>query len=129
MSHVDDLVAALQTEFAAVPKVILSAAPPARFSPPQVIVTPGDPHLEPGQFAGIIRERWSVLVVVSMADKASGLDEMRRNSLRVRRACGTVGATWEKASGPLVPEGESASQLVLSTNDLYFRYPANEQTP
>lgn len=129
MSRLSDLIDALETEFSGDPKVLFSPSVPARFSPPQIVVTPGDPFLEPGQLGDQIRERWSVLVVVSMADRAAGVQAMRQNSLRIRRAVSPLGAIWEQASGPQVPEGESAAQVVLSENMIRFKYPATEQTP
>jgi hypothetical protein len=124
---IDKLEEALSTEFKDNPKVSFSTSIPNTFSPPQVIVTPGDPFLT-NATAGTILENWDVLAVVSMVDRKSGVKKMREIDLRIRRAASTVGATWEQASGPQLPS-ETDRANVLSVNRLHHRYEPQEQLP
>lgn len=124
---IDDLETALRAEFAQNPKVTFSPAIPSTFSPPQVVVTPGDPFLTNATAATIL-ENWDILCVVQMKDRRAGVLRMRELCLRARRAVSTIGGTWEDASGPQLPS-ETDRQIVLSANRVHFRYEPAEQLP
>lgn len=128
MSTVSTLVSAFEEEFSTDPKVIFSASVPASFVAPSVIVTPGDPFLVPKTF-GETEERWTVLVVSSMADKAIGIATLRALSFRVARAARSVGAVWESADAPAIPDESNSNNIVLSANQIRFTYPDSEQLP
>lgn len=123
---IDALVAALRAEFAG--EVTFQPNVPKQVQAPSIIVSPGEPFLEPREAASpIVWERWVVLVAVSIKNMAAGLAQMRVNSLRVRRAVNTSGGVWDSASGPRRLEGETAqnSETVVSLNLVHFRYDAN----
>lgn len=125
MSTVTELTAALTAEFTG--EIIFAEAVPAVLSVPSVVVSPGDPYLEPSTH-GTITERWNVLVVVSLKDKISGLNQMRELSLRVQRAVNSAGGTWRSASGPRTL-GDEARLSVISENVVTFSYaPATQIT-
>jgi hypothetical protein len=121
-SNGEILIAQLRAEFVDVAEesILLLENPPAVFSAPSVVVTPGDPFLEP-ETLGLIRENWDILVVVAMKDKGLGIEQLRDISLRVRRATIGAGAVWRRASGPRKPQGEDAKALVLSVNEIDFK--------
>lgn len=116
----DRLEQALRDEFKT--EVAFHSSIPSVLRAPSVVVTPGDPYLDPGTH-GTVVERWDVLVVVSTIDSASGIKQMRDLSLRVRKAVTGVGALWRRASGPRLPSGtEQVKGLVLSVNQIEFRF-------
>ena len=126
---IDELVAALRSEFAG--DVTFMAQVPKQVTPPSIVVSPGDVYLEPREIAGpLIREHWVVLVAVSTKNMAGGLNTMRENSLRVRRAASSVGAVWTGASGPrrLADQATGDTETVVSLNDVHFRYDATTIT-
>lgn len=130
-SNAGRLLEALRAELTEAPEVLLLENPPAVFSPGSVVVTPGDPFLEPattGQM-GLVLERWEILVVVAMIDKAAGIGQMRDHSLRIRSAVSRAGGRWLSASGPRRAQSEEAKAIVLSINTIEFKFdPVNLNT-
>ena len=121
---------ALRVEFSG--DVTFMAQVPKQVTPPSVVVSPGDTYLEPRDVAGsLIREHWIVFVAVSTKNMAGGLNTMRENSLRVRRAANSVGAVWTGASGPrrLAYQQTGDTETVVSFNNIHFRYDAVTITP
>lgn len=129
MSYIDDLVAAYRAEFESEPEVSFSPGIPAQFTPPQVVVTPGDPFLVPKDMNTTVQERWAVLVVVSMDNREAGISQLRTMSMRAFRATIAAGAVWEQATGPQVPESNPTGNLVIVTNEVRFQYPITDQLP
>lgn len=131
---VSELVDALAAEFAG-SSVGFAATPPKTFDAPSVVVTPGEPFLE--VHAGgarpetvRIKERWEVLVVVSMKDTGAGIDQMRQNSLRVMRAVSRPGSVWTGASPPQkVTAAQPDREYAAATNQVHFVYEASTQLP
>ena len=127
---IDALIEALRSEFEG--EVQYHASIPSTFSAPSVVVTPGDPFLEPRDAAGsLVRENWNVLVCVSLKEAGTGISQMRELSLRVRKASKSVGAVWLSASGPRRLQGEATASptQVLSVNELHFRYDSESIVP
>lgn len=131
MAVIDDLAAALKTEFST-GMVEFRASIPSTVSAPSVTVVPGDPFLEPREAAGpLVRERWDVVVAVSLKDAQTGIRQMRELSLRVRKVVNANGAVWQRASGPrrlAGPDGVQQSQIVVSVNEVQIRLDANSIT-
>lgn len=123
MSAVSDLVDALRTEFTG--EVSFAPSLPSTLTTPSVVVVPADPFLENETF-GEIRESWDILAVVSFKDKASGVDQMRELSLRIRNVVARNGGYWQSAT-PRSPIGDDQSK-VISVNSIYFKYPTTEIT-
>ena len=119
---IDKLLEALTAEFDG--DVIFSAWVPSQLTPPQVVVAPGDPYLQPSTH-GTVEETWDVLVVVSVKEPGPGIDQMRDLSLRVRGAAMSVGALWRRAGGPRRSTVEN-SQTVISVNEIAFKYLTEE---
>jgi hypothetical protein len=91
------------------------------------VVTPGNPFLTPATVGqpGLVLEKWEVLVVVSMADAATGIADMRSLSLRARRAVSTAGGRWLETSGPRRSQAET-DRNVYVVNEVEFKFdPAN----
>jgi hypothetical protein len=123
---IQTLIEALEAEFDQL--VSFSPTVPKQITPPAVVVSPGEPYLEPREAASsIIRERWSVVVAVSVHDPGAGLTLMRELSLRVRRASNRVGAVWQSATGPrrLADDTTANTGTVVSINEVQFRYSAD----
>lgn len=121
----DRLLEALEAEFGSTSEnpVLLQPNPPATFTAPSVVVTPGDPFLTPntvGQL-GLVVERWEVLVVVSMTDKSVGINQIREISHRVRNSISRAGGRWLFASGPRRPQGQDGSSQILCINTVEFK--------
>jgi hypothetical protein len=130
-SNAGRITEALKAEMADDPEVLLLENPPALFSPGSVVVTPGDPFLTPATTGslGLVLERWEVLVVVAMLDRAIGIGQMRDYSLRVRSAVSRAGGRWLSASGPRRTQSDEAKALVLSSNIVEFKFdPVNLNT-
>lgn len=122
-----ELLTALRTAFAG-SDVTLYDTPPKQPVAPSVVVHPGNPFLEPREAgSSMIRERWVIRVVASGKDIATSVAQMRRNSLKVRRAVNAVGGVWTGASGPTRVASDSGdnTEFVFSANDIHFRYDAN----
>jgi hypothetical protein len=127
---IDTLIEALRTEFGG--EVQYHASVPSTFTAPSVVVTPGDPFIEPRDAAGnLVRENWNVLVCVSLKESATGIEQMRELSLRVKKVSRAVGAVWLGASGPrrLASEATGSPTQVLSVNDIHFRYDSTSIVP
>lgn len=93
---------------------------PSTLVAPSVVVSPGDPFLEPRSL-GAVREKWDILVVVNFSDRKSALTQMRDISLRVREAVVYAGGVWEQASGPRRDTTNEANRnLVFSVNTIHF---------
>jgi hypothetical protein len=126
-SNLDAVVAALTAEFDL--EVVFVSSLPSTLTAPSVVVAPSDPFLEPSTIApGFVEEQWDVLAVVSWAEQAPGLDQMRNLSLRVRRAVSGAGGSWRGSSGPRRMATETSS-LVFSVNTVVIKYdPAQHLT-
>lgn len=120
MSNGAKLLEALEEVFDTESPVVFQSAPPATFSAPSVVVTPGDPFLVPDTH-GLIRERWEVLVVVGIKERAIGIEQARAISVKVRNAISRAGGLWRLTTGPRVPEGDVSRSLVLFINELDFK--------
>lgn len=93
---------------------------PNKLFPPSVIVTPGDPFLEPAT-QGLIQEHWEILVCMNRTANDRGVSAYRNVSLAVVGAVQSVGAVWEETSGPRLVDGEDTS-YVLVVNRVRFKY-------
>lgn len=119
---------ALRTEFTTTAGVTYQSTLPKQAQADSVVVAPGDPYIQNGTHGAVI-ETWEVLVVVPMKDTESGLETMRKLSLRVRDAVSKVGASWQEASGPrALQRSAQQKQLVLSVNRVQFKYDPSEVT-
>lgn len=123
-----ELLTALRTIFAG-SDVTFYDTPPKQPVAPSIVVHPGNPFLEPREAGSTqIREHWVIRVVASGKDIATSVAQMRRNSLKVRKAVNAVGGVWTGASGPVrVASGAAGdnTEFVFSANDIHFRYDAN----
>jgi hypothetical protein len=115
-----DMKEALKTEFGG--DILFVAAVPSTFSPPQVIVMPGDNWLEPDTH-GTVVERWEVWVIVSIKEPEAGIDQAALLNLRIQQACYSVGAHWELVRQPRVPRNQQG-QMVAARNLIRFKYTA-----
>lgn len=86
---------------------------------PAIMLTPGDPFLDTGTH-GRIEERWEALVAINPNGPANNVDQLRRLCLLVRKAAGTVGASWDGASGLRRIDGQDS--LLVSVNRLRFKH-------
>lgn len=120
---VSGLTDALKSEFE--DEVVFLGYLPTTVTAPGVFVTPGDPFLEPGTHGGIA-EVWNVMVAVSVKEPGPGIDLLRELSLRVARVVQSQGAVWRRATGLRRPMNPENSQIVLSLNEVAFRYPNPE---
>lgn len=124
------LLAALRAEFTGT-DVTFWADPPKQPIAPSVVVHPGNPFLEPREAASSqVREHWVIRVVASAKDIPTSVSQMRRNSLKVRRAVNRSGGVWTGAAGPVRIASDSGenTEFVFSANDCHFRYDANDIT-
>lgn len=127
---IENLLAALRAEFGE-SDVTFYAEPPSQPIAPSVVVYPGNPFLEPREAASpLVREHWNIRVVASAKDVGTSVSQMRRNSLKIRRAVNRSGGVWHSASGPIgVTTAEGvAPEFVFSENEITFRYDATEIT-
>lgn len=127
---IESLLTALRAEFDNT-EVSFFPEPPVNAVAPSVAVYPGDPFLVPREAAStLIREQWNVRVIVSASNTSSGVKQMRRNSLKVRKAVLSVGAVWEGAEGPIgiTGEGQQNIQFVFVNNPIHFRYDSQDIT-
>ncbi len=93
---------------------------PNKITPPSVIVTPGDPFIEPVT-QGLVEERWDILVAMNRTSPNRGVAGFQELSLKVRAAAHAVGAIWEGASGPR-KVGDGDSSYVLVVNRVRYKY-------
>jgi len=114
------LLEALRTELGAGPEILLLEHPPAVYRPQSVIVSPGDPFLEPATH-GLIAQYWDLVVVVSNTDRAVGVRQLRDISLRVRAAAVSVGAEWLATSGPRTVPSDDQRNLIVAINTIRFK--------
>lgn len=126
---IEILTEALRAEFTG--EITFMANVPKQVTAPAIIVSPGEPFIEPESVASsLVMEHWTILVAVSVKNMAAGLAQMRKNSLRVRKVINASGAVWTGASGPRVLQGEASAntETVVSLNTLRFKYDANNIT-
>ena len=116
---ITSLLAALRTGLASY-SVAFHESTPNKLYPPSVIVSPGDPFLEPAT-QGLIQEHWEILVCMNRTASDRGVSAYRNVSLAVAAAVQSVGAVWEETSGPRLVENEDTS-YVLVINRVRFKY-------
>lgn len=120
MSLVDDLTAALATEFSG--DVTFHPSMPSTILAPCVIVAPGDPFLTNATH-GTVEESWDVLVAAGLKDPRRGVGQLRDLSLRVRSAAAGVGGLWQQAAAPRVNDQTLTG---ISVNRITFKYPPSD---
>lgn len=120
---IDTLLTALQDEFEG--GVQFHSNIPATFTAPSVVVAPGDPFLSPGTH-GHIEERWDILVVYNTTAPDRNIRQLRENSLKIRRAVGSVGALWQLTTGPRKASQEPSDVKALVINQVSFKYSPDE---
>lgn len=129
-TNLDALITALKSELDG--EISFSPAPPLTWQAPSVVVVPDPESFLEIHSAGAslemskVREQWEVLVVASMKDTAAGINQLRKNSLRVAKALSSVGGVWHGAVIRSVGD-ESNRSLVASVNSVSFVYKPNQE--
>lgn len=107
--------AALKDEFSQ--NVAFYPAQPGTISAPAVTVVPGDPFITVGTM-NTFEERWLVSVYANMTNPGMAVNQLRDNSLRVKRCVSKLGARWAQAS-VIAQVGDN---ILVTDNEVVFRY-------
>lgn len=121
---IEALLEALRAEFDGT-DVTFYDVPPKNPVAPSIVVHPGLPFLEPKEAGSpYVREHWQVRAVTSGKDVPTSVAQMRRFSLKVRRAVNRAGGVWDGTTAPIriaTDAGEN-TEIVFAANTLHFRY-------